>query len=70
MSYIIGIVIAVVVLIALVFLAKILVVFFAKKFAVSLANKAINSATLYAKDQIQTMSKNKDPESKDSVREE
>ena len=65
MTYFIGIAIAIVVLIALIFLGKILVVILAKKLAVSLAKKAINSATLFAKDQIQTLA-----ESKDSVREE
>ena len=53
MSYIIGIAIAIVVLIACVYVGKILVIFFAKKFAVSLAKKAVKSTTQYAKDQIQ-----------------
>ena len=60
MSYIIGIAIAIAVLIALVFLGKILVVILAKKLAISLAKKAINNATQYAKDQIQTLTENKD----------
>jgi len=53
MTYIIGIVIAIVVLIACIYVGKMLVVFFAKKLAISLAEKAVKSATQYAKDQIQ-----------------
>ena len=60
MNYIIGIAIAIIVLIALVFVGKILVVFFAKKFAISLATKAVGSATQYAKEQIQTLAEKKD----------
>ena len=55
MSYIIGIVTAIVLLVALVFLGKILVVIFAKKFAVSLAKKAVKNATQYAKDKMQNL---------------
>ena len=51
--YIITIAIVIVVLIACVYVGKILVIFFAKKFAVSLAKKAVKSTTQYAKDQIQ-----------------
>ena len=53
MTYIIGIAIATVMLIACVYVGKILFIFFAKNIAVSLAKKAVKSTTQYAKDQIQ-----------------
>jgi len=64
MSYFIGIAIAIVVFIILVFLGKMLIIFFAKKIAVTLAKKAAKNATQYAKDQFQTLMENKEEESK------
>jgi hypothetical protein len=63
-SYIIIIAIIVGVLIACVFVGKIFVVIIAKKLAVALAKKAVKKATLYAKDQIQTLTETKEETSK------
>ena len=64
MSYIIIIVIAIAVLIALVFLGKILVIAIAKKLAIAFAKKAVKNATQYAKDQIQILTEKNEERSK------
>ena len=64
MSYIIIIVIAIAVLIALVCLGKILVIAIAKKLAIAFAKKAVKNATQYAKDQIQILTEKNEERSK------